>query len=108
MPLLVFENQVFILTKYANIQKNIPSIFISSTHKLILALIIITLLMITILGLILLKVKKISNKINKTPTRIELTQKNSSKLSDKTFTDRLDFRLLILPFFHFIYTPFFI
>ena len=60
MPLSIFENYVFIPTKYANIQKVIPSIFISSAHKLTLALIIITLLMITILGLILLKIKKIS------------------------------------------------
>ena len=42
MPLSIFENHVFILTKYANIQKIIPSIFIFSAHKLTLALIIIT------------------------------------------------------------------
>ena len=59
MSLSIFENHVFILTQYANIQKIIPSIFISSAHKLTLALIIITLLMITILGLILLKIQKI-------------------------------------------------
>ena len=75
MPLSIFENHVFILTKYAKVQKIIPSIFISSAHKLTLALIIITLLMIKILGLILLKIQKISEKMNKTPTRIELTQK---------------------------------
>ena len=62
MPLSIFENHVFILTKYANIQKIIPSIFISSAHKLTLVLIIITLLMITILGLILWKIQKISKK----------------------------------------------
>ena len=50
MPLTIFENHVFIFTKYANILKSIPSILISSAHKLTLALIIITLLMITILG----------------------------------------------------------
>ena len=60
--LSVFEKHVSILTKYANIQKIIPSIFISSAHKLTLALIIITLLMITFLGLILLKIKKMSKK----------------------------------------------
>ena len=75
MSLSIFENHVFILTKYANIRKIIPSIFISSAHKLTLALIIITLLMITILGLILLKILKTSKKINITPTRIELVQK---------------------------------
>ena len=58
MSLSIFENHVFILTKYANIQKFIPSIFISSAYKLTLSLIIITLLMITILGLILLKIQK--------------------------------------------------
>ena len=62
MSLSIFENHVFIFTKYANIQKVIPCIFISSAHKLTLALIIITLLMITILGLILLKIIKISTK----------------------------------------------
>ena len=48
MSLSILENHVFILTKYANIQKIIPSILISSAHKLSLALIIIILLMITI------------------------------------------------------------
>ena len=75
MPLSIFENHVFILAKYANIQKIIPSIFISSAHKLTLALVIITLLMIAILGIILLKIQKISKKMNKTPTPIELEQK---------------------------------
>ena len=42
MPLSISKNYVFILTKYASIQKIIPSIFISSAHKLTLALIIIT------------------------------------------------------------------
>ena len=60
MPLSNLENHVFILTKYANIQKIAPSIFISSAHKLTVALIIITLLMTTILGLILVKIQKIS------------------------------------------------
>ena len=60
------------LTKYANIQKIITSIFISSAHKLTLAVIIITSLMITNLGSILLKIQKISEKIKKTPTRTEL------------------------------------
>ena len=60
MPLSILENQVFMLTKYANIQKIIQSIFISSAHKLTVALIIITLLMTTISGLILLKLQKIS------------------------------------------------
>ena len=59
IPLSIFENHVFILKKYASIQKIISSIFISSAHKLTLALIIITLLMITILRLILLKIQKI-------------------------------------------------
>ena len=72
MRLSNFKSHVFILTKYANIQKIIPAIFISSAHKLTLARIIITLLMITILGLMILKIQKISKKINKTPTRIEL------------------------------------
>ena len=62
MSLSIFENHVSIITKYANIQKIIPSIFISSAHKLTLTLIIITLLMITILELILLKIKKMSKK----------------------------------------------
>ena len=75
MPLSIFEQHVFILTKYTNVQKIIPSIFISSAHKLTLALIIFTLLMITILGLILLEIQKMSKKINKTPTRIEFVQK---------------------------------
>ena len=74
MPLSIFGNHVFFLTKYANIQKIIPSIFISSAHQLTIALIIITLLMITILRLILLKIQKISTK-KKTPTCIELVQK---------------------------------
>ena len=88
MPLSIFENHVFILTKYANIQKIIQSIFISSAHKLTLALIIITLLMITILGLILSKIQKISKKINKTPTRIELIQKTPfSSVSKPLLTD---------------------
>ena len=66
----------------------IPSIFISSAHKLILALIIITLLMITILGLILLKIQKTSKKINKTPTSIELIQKTSlSSVTKPLLTD---------------------
>ena len=60
MSLSIFENHVFILKKYANIQKIIPSVFISSAHKLTLAIIIITLFMITILGLLLLKIKKLS------------------------------------------------
>ena len=46
--------------------------------------------MITILGSILLKILKISKKIYKTPTRIELVQNNCFKLSEKTFTDRLN------------------
>ena len=62
MSLSVFENHFFILTKYASIQKIISSIFISSAHKLPLAQIITTLLMIKILGLILLKIQKISKK----------------------------------------------
>ena len=48
LSLSIFENHVFILTKYANIQKIIPPIFISNENKLTLALIVITLLMITI------------------------------------------------------------
>ena len=88
MPLSIFENHVFILTTYANIQKIIPSIFISNAHKLTLALIIITLLMITNLGLILLKGQKISKKINKTPTRIELVQKTPlSSVTKPLLTD---------------------
>ena len=60
ISLSIFENDVFILTKYAaNIQEIIPSIFISSAHKLTLALIIITLLMIKIVGLILIKIQEI-------------------------------------------------
>ena len=106
MSLSIFENHVFILTKYANIQKIIPSTLISSAHKLKFALIIITLLMITILGLILLKIQKISKKISKLPTRIELIQKNSFKLSDKTFTDRLDIQLLTFPLFYLPFTFF--
>ena len=62
MSLSIFENHVFILTEYENIQKIIPSIVIYSAHKLTLALIIITLLMITILGLIQLKIQKMSKK----------------------------------------------
>ena len=106
MSLSIFENHIFILTKYVKIQKIIPSIFISSAHKLTLALIIITLLMITILGLILLEIQKISKRINKTPTRTELIQKNSFKLSDKTFTERLDIKLLTFLFFYSVYTLF--
>ena len=91
IPLSIFENHVFILTKYVNIQKIIPSIFISSAHKLTLALIIITLLMITILGLILLKIQKISKKINKTPTRIELIQKTPLSSVTKPLLTELTF-----------------
>ena len=88
MLLSIFENHVFILTKYANIQKIIASIFISSAHKLTLALIIITLLMITTLGIILLKIQKISKKTNKTPTRIELIQKTPlSSVTKPLLTD---------------------
>ena len=103
MLLTIFTNHICILTKYANIQKIIPSIFISSAHKLTLALIIIILLMITILELILLKIQKISKKVNKTPTRIERVQKNSLKLSHKTFTDELNIQLST---FHLFYFPF--
>ena len=87
----IIENDVIILTKYANIQTIIPFIFISTAHKFTLALIIITLVMITILGIILLKIQKISKKINKTPTRIELVQKTPLSsvtkplLTDSTF-----------------------
>ena len=77
ISLSIFENHVFIITKYANIQKIIPSIFIYSAHKLKFALIIITLLM--------------------------MITKNSFKFSDKTFTDRLDIQLLTFPFLHFLY-----
>ena len=79
MALSIFENHVFILTKYANIQNNYStiSIFIFSAHKFTLALIIITLLTITILGLILLNIQKISKQINKTPIRME---QNSSSV----------------------------
>ena len=42
ISLSIFENHIFILIKYANIKKIIPPIFISSAHKLSLALIIIT------------------------------------------------------------------
>ena len=91
MPLSIFENHVFILTKYANIQKIIPSIFISSAHKLTLALIIITLLIITILGLILLKIQQISKKINKTPARIELIQKTPLSSETKPLLTDLKF-----------------
>ena len=47
--LSIFEHHVSIITKYVNIQKIIPSIVISSAHKLTLALFIITLFMITVL-----------------------------------------------------------
>ena len=88
MSLSIFENHVFILTKYANIQTINPSIFISSAHKLTLALIIMTLLMITILGSILLKIKKMSKKINKTPTHIEFVQKTPlSSVTKPLLTD---------------------
>ena len=88
MPLSIFENHVFILTKYANIQKIISSIFISSAHKLTLTLIIITLLMITILGFILLKIQKMSRKINKTPTHIEFVHKTPlSSVTKPSLTD---------------------
>ena len=87
MSLSVFENHVFILTKYEH-SKNIPSFFISSAHKLTLPLIIIVLLMITILGLILLKIQEISKKINKMPTRIELIQKTPlSSVTKPLLTD---------------------
>ena len=91
MPLSIFENHVFILTKYTNIQKIIPSIFISSAQKLTLALIIITLLMIAILRLILLKIQKISKKINKTPTRIELIRNTPLSSVTKTLLTDLTF-----------------
>ena len=88
MPLSILENHVFILTKYANVQKIIPSIFISSAHKLTLALIVITLLMITILGLILLKIQKMSKKVYKTPTHIKFVQKKpSSSVTKPLLTD---------------------
>ena len=44
--------------------------------------------MITILGLILLKIQKISEKINKTPTRIKLVQKTPLSSVTKPFTKK--------------------
>ena len=108
MPLSIFENHIFILTKYANIQKIIPSIFISSAHKLTLALIIITLLMIKILGIILLKIQKISKKNKYNANTYRICTKNSFEVSDKTFTDRLDIQLLTFSFFYFLYILFYI
>ena len=108
MPLSIFENHVLILTKYANIQKINPSIFISSAHKLTLALIIITLLMITILGLILLNIQKISKKNKQNANTYRTYTKNSFKLSDKTFTDRLDIQLLTFPLYYLPFTLFYI
>ena len=96
------------ISKYANIQKITPSIFISSAHKITLALIIIVLLMITILGLILLKIQKISKKNKQNTNTYRTYTENSFKLSDKTFTDRIDIQLLTFLFFHFLYTPFFL
>ena len=104
MSLSIFENHVFILTKYENIQKFIPSIFISSAHKLTLALIIITLLMITSLGLILLKIQKISKKINKKPIRIEHVQKTPLSLVTKLLLTDLTFNIQV---FLYSITPFF-
>ena len=86
MSLSNFENHFFILTKYANIQKIIPSIFISSADKLTLAPIIITLLMITILGLIRLKTQKISKKNKQNINTYRICTKDTFKLSNKTFT----------------------
>ena len=59
MLMSTFETHVFLLTKHANIQKIIPSIFNSSAHKICIAHTIVTFLIIIILLIILIKIQKI-------------------------------------------------
>ena len=58
MSLLVFQSHVLILMKHANIKKISPSSFVSSAHKITLALFIVTFLMIIILASILIEIRK--------------------------------------------------
>ena len=60
-----FESHVFLLTKYANIQKLTPSISNSSAHKIYIAHTIVTFLIIVFLLIILIKIEKLSKKSNK-------------------------------------------
>ena len=59
MLISTFESHVFLLTKYANIQKIIPSIFNSSAHKIYKAHTMVTFLIIIILLIILIKIQKL-------------------------------------------------
>ena len=59
MLISTFESHVFLLKKYANIQKIIASIFNSRSHKIYIAHTIITFLIILILIIILINIKKI-------------------------------------------------
>ena len=89
MSLSIFGNHVFILTKYANIKKIIPFIFKSSAHKLTLALIIITTCDYNF-RVNIIKNSKIILKNEQNANTYRTCTKNSFKLSDITFIDRLN------------------
>ena len=72
MLISTFESHVFLLKKYANIQKMIPSIFNSSAHKIYIARTIVTFLIILILLIILIKIQKISKKSFKNTIKMKL------------------------------------
>ena len=69
MLISTFESHVFILAKYANIQKIIPSIFNSCASKIYIAHTIVTCLIILILLIILIKIRKISKNLRKIPKK---------------------------------------
>ena len=92
MLISAFEIHVFLLTKYANIQKIIPSIFNSSAHKIYIAHTIVTFLIILILLIILNKIYKISKKSNTNTKKIKLLQKTPLSLSTKPLLSDLSFK----------------
>ena len=72
MLISTFESHLFLLTKYASIQKIIPSIFNSCAHKINIAHTIVTFLIILILLIILIKIQKISKIPNTNTKKIKL------------------------------------
>ena len=98
MLISTFESHVFLLTKYVNIQKIIPSIFNSSAHKLCIAHTIITFLIILILLIIPIKIQKISKKSNVNTIKIKLVEKTALSLSTKPLLSDLLFKFLLFLF----------
>ena len=58
MSISTFESNVFLLTKYANIQKITPLVFDFSVQEITVALVIVIFLMILVLAIILIKIPK--------------------------------------------------